>query len=73
MVLHAHGERCLNSHRETDRFLTASGIQLGHYQWTLPLPPCAVLLTAQRQSGQHPRQDCRFTYQLKGTVGETTP
>ena len=25
----------------------------------------SVLLTAQSQSGQHPRQDCSFTYQLK--------
>jgi hypothetical protein len=34
-------------------------------QWTLPLPPYGVLLTSQIQSGQHPRQGCNFTYQLK--------
>jgi hypothetical protein len=32
---------------------------------SLPSLPRGVLLTAQSQSGQHPRQGCRFTYQLK--------
>jgi hypothetical protein len=56
----------LQAHRETDRFLAASGVQLcATYQWTLPLLSRVVLLTAQSQSGQHPRQGCSFTYTLK--------
>ena len=47
----------LQAHRETDRFFAASGVQLAqsdrgqfHYR--------SVLLTAQIESWQHPRQGC---------------
>jgi hypothetical protein len=33
--------------------------------WHVPLPPRGVLCSAKSDSRQHPRQDCRFTYQLK--------
>ncbi len=41
----------LQSHRETDRFFAASGVQLVE-PTTLQLPPLGVLLTVQGKSGQ---------------------
>ena len=32
---------------------------------SVPFSPCGVLLTVQVESGSHPCQGCRFTYQFK--------
>ena len=54
----------LQTHRETDRFLSSfRSSPCTIKQWTLPLPPRDVLLTAvQIESRQHPLQGGSFTY-----------
>ncbi len=49
----------LQTQRETDRFLTVSGVQstFAMKQWTLPLPPSGVLLPVEIKDWEYSSED----------------